>query len=136
MKIVCFMGAILILFVPPSVSAKITPIELTPPNLFSGEEQERDPQEIITGIKWKIANDPENYENYGILAFAYDYVGDYANELEALKMEVRYMPDDLEEKDVIYGNLARAYMLNDQWEQGKGWLDKADAINFNNFYNR
>jgi tetratricopeptide (TPR) repeat protein len=131
-----FMGVLIVLLIPSSVSAKITPIELSPPNIFNEQERKNDPEAIIDGIKQKIAADPGNYENYGVLAFAYDYVGDYANELEALKMEVRYMPDDLEEKDVLYGNLARAYMLNDQWEEGKDWLDKADAVNPSNFYNR
>ena len=93
----------LLLLSPANLSAKINPIEFNIPNLASDEEQERDPQEIIAGIKRKIAADPENYENYAILAFTYDYIGDYANELGSLKLEVRYLPEDVEDKDVIYG---------------------------------
>lgn len=136
MKNVYFTGLLILLSAPTCASAKITPVELSPPDIFNEQKSENDPYAVINGIKQKIAGEPDNYENYGILAFAYDYVEDYANELEALKMEVRYMPDDLEEKDAIYGNLARAYMLNDQWVEAKIWLDKADEINPRNFYNR
>lgn len=132
-----FLIVMLILFFSPiHLSAKINPIELSPPDFPVDEKENRDPQELVAAIKKKIASDPQNFENYGMLAFAYDYIGDYKNELEALKSEVQYLPDDLEDKGIIYGNLARAYMLTDQWEEGKQWLDKADAINSRNFYNR
>ncbi len=126
----------LVLVCPITVFAKITPIELSPPNLFDEQENKSDPHVVIDGLKQKIAYEPDNYENYGVLGFAYDYIGDYENELEALKMEARLIPNDLGEKDIIYGNLARAYMLNDQWKEGKVWLDKADSLNPSNFYNR
>ncbi len=121
---------------PLSLAAKTNLSAPAHPGSFENDDGEIDHQKIIEGLWRRVAEEPYNYENYGRLVFVYDYIGDYANELEASKLEVAYLPENAEDKDIYYGNLARAYMLNDQWEQGKEWLDKADALNFNNFYNR
>jgi len=93
-------------------------------------------QELVLGLKAAIEEDPENYENYFRLAFVYDYMGDYENSLEALKLEVKYLPEDIEAKDVVYGNLARAYLKTGDIEKAKVWIDKSDAINQDNLHNR
>ena len=85
----------------PSIFAKISSVDISLPDYFGINDEENDYQRTIAAIKKAIEADPENYENYGNLAFVYDYIGDYKNELEALKLEVKYMPDDLEDKDVI-----------------------------------
>lgn len=126
---------------PALASAKVAPpvppfTEIFEEEVKDKNEDERDYQRIIDGLLLKTFEEPYNYENYGILAFVYDYIGDYENALEAFKLEVAYLPEDAEEKDIYYGNLARAFMLTDQWEQGREWLDKADAINPDNHFNR
>lgn len=118
-----------------SQAKTLVPIE----EVVSALEEEpigHDFDQIIKNIWAAIYDDPYNYEYYGILAMAYDEIGDYQSELEALKLAVKYLPDDFKEKGVHYGNLARAYLLNDQWELGKKWLDKADETSNRNFYNR
>jgi len=123
----------------PSLLDAKTNLNVAPPlGLFETDEEtgEVDHQRIIDGLWQKVAEEPYNYENYGILAFVYGYIGDYEKSLEALKNAVAYLPDDAEGKDIYYGNLARAYMLNGQWVQGKEWLDQADSIDSHNFYNR
>lgn len=127
---------VLSFFFPLSLAARTSLNAPTSPGFSEADDGKIDSQETIEGLWRKVAEEPYNYENYERLAFFYDDVDDYENELEALKQVVAYLPENAEDKDVSYGNLARAYMLNDQWEQGKEWLDKADAINFNNFYNR
>lgn len=104
--------------------------------LFNIGAGELDHDEMLELLFDRISQEPYNYENYGMLAFVYDIAGDYANELEALKQQVAYLPEDIESKDVYFGNLARAYMLNGQWEEGKEWLARADALNKENVYNR
>ena len=101
-----------------------------------GYEVGEDSQGFILGLKRKIKDEPYNYENYEVLALVYDYIGDYKNELEALKLTVKYLPEKAEQKDVLYGNLSRAYILNGRYEQARIWLDKADKVNPENVFNR
>lgn len=139
MKKIWYISAILIIcafLFPVELSAKVTNLEANFPDFFGINDEGNDYQRTIAGLKQAIKADPENYENYGRLAFVYDYIGDYENVLETLKLEVKYMPEDLEDKDVIYGNLARAYILMGQPEQAKPWLDKADKSNPDNIFNR
>jgi tetratricopeptide (TPR) repeat protein len=119
-----------------AVEAKIEPFFLRPLDLFRPFEDNPSDEQVITGLKKRIEIDPYDYKNYSILAFFYDAIGDYQNELETLKAGVRYVPRGAKEKDVYYGNLARAYMLNERWRESKEWLDKADEINPHNFFNR
>ncbi|MBU4305989.1 MAG: tetratricopeptide repeat protein [Candidatus Omnitrophica bacterium] len=121
------------------VSGYATRLSATVPEVeskFSNQDDEDDYQRTIAGLKKAIEADPENYENYSRLAFFCDYIGDYENALEALKLEVKYMPEDLEAKDVIYGNLAREYLLTGRIDEAKPWLAKADKINPDNIFNR
>jgi tetratricopeptide (TPR) repeat protein len=83
----------------------------------------------LVRLRRDIIRSPYNYKNYGLLAGVYDFVQDYASELEALQMQVRYMPEDAPDKDRVYSNLARAYLLNQQPQNAKVWLDKAQALN-------
>ena len=139
MKKIWYISAILIIcsfLLPIELLARVTNLEANFPDFLGINDEENDYQRTIAGLKQAIKEDPENYENYSRLAFVYDYIGDYENELEAIKLEVKYMPEDLEDKDVIYGNLARAYILTGQPEQAKPWLDKADKINPDNIFNR
>ena len=133
--ILFFYGGTTDLFAKISVPA-ITSLPALP-TINDQDNEKPDPQDIIQGLKMMVEAEPENYENYERLAFAYDYLQDYKNELEASKLLVKYLPADLiEGKDVYWGNLGRAYILNDQWEEGKEWLDKADKINPDNVFNR
>ncbi|MCK9554425.1 tetratricopeptide repeat protein [bacterium] len=99
-------------------------------------EEERTPEDAINALLYQLEEDPYNSELYECLAYCFDYVGDYENLLKATELQVAYLPDDCEEKDVVYGNLARTYMLNDRMVEGKMWLDRADEVNSDNFYNR
>ena len=129
------MCSMLVCFTPRNLYAKAGGFTSQPPTLYDVEEN-IDPQETIRNIRRAIAQEPENHEHYGALALACDYVGDYPCELEALKSAVKYLPADDKEKDIPYGNLGRAYILNGLSTEGKAWLDKADAINPDNIYNR
>ncbi|MBU0467974.1 MAG: hypothetical protein KKF78_03460 [Candidatus Omnitrophica bacterium] len=126
MLIVCCVG---------SVFAKIPKVD----SFLSDSAEEKDKEynfpKIISEMKALIAAEPENYEHYGKLAFVYDYIGEYEEEVEVLKLEVKYLPNDMEEKDAVYGNLARAYLLIGQIDEAKPWLDKAKESNPNNYYN-
>lgn len=103
---------------------------------YEKDNNEIDYERIEQDLWNNVYSQPYNYENYGHLAFFYDYIGDYENELSVMKKGVAYLPEDADEKDIYYGNLARAYMQNGLWKQGKEWLDKADVVNSDNYYNR
>lgn len=47
----------------------------------------------------------------------YDALGDYESELDALKIQVDYLAGEKDNIDGIYGNLARAYLLNDMGKE-------------------
>ncbi len=82
---------------------------------------------------------PYFYENYRRLAFIYDYIGDYNDELEVLKSMIVHMPEGdtkIEGRDIDYGNLGRAYFITGDVNKAKYWLDKADEINPDNMINR
>jgi len=124
------------LFLGNSAEAKVDPAYPDYPGMAVQDGVNPDPQQLIEGLKHRIKNDPYNYELYGALAFVCDQVGDYKQGLEAEKLQVKYLPEGAEGKDGYYGNLARAYLLNEMWEEGKEWLDKADEIEPHNLYNR
>lgn len=118
--------------------AKVPEISLEPRTIADEmpSEDDFDLLEAIKGFQQAIKQDPNNYELYSILSLACDHAGDYVCSLDALKKMLKLLPEDYQEKDIIYGNLGRAYMLNNLWEEGKEWLDKADVINPDNYYNR
>lgn len=104
--------------------------------IIDQQEEDISTEAFIDRVLKKIENEPFNHVNYNILAYLFDEIGEYSAELGAMEKAVCYLPDDSEEKEVYYGNYARAFFLNDQWEKGKGWLDLADEINPDSFYNR
>lgn len=118
--------------------ANVPNISLEPPTLedVMEEEDDFDLQKAIEGFKEAIKENPDDYVLYDMLAVACDYAGDYVCELNTIQQQVKVIPEDYENKYIVYGNLGRAYMLNEQWEEGKEWIDKADAINPDNHYNR
>jgi len=79
---------------------------------------------------------PSLYEYYYSLGLQYEFEQDYEKELEALKLCIQYLPDDVEEKEAYYGNLARVYFLTGRYKQAREWLNKADEINPQNIINR
>jgi tetratricopeptide (TPR) repeat protein len=124
------------LLLAPAASAKVPQAV---PDFYEslGEgDGEIDTERVIAGLLARVEEEPYNYENYSRLAFVYDHIGDYENLLEAVRLEIAYLPEDAEGKDAYLGNFARALFLNGFWEEGKEWLDKADAINPNNNFNR
>lgn len=98
----------------------------------SKEEQVLD---VIWGIKEAIKENPENYASYAALAIAYDRIGYYEEALDALKSAIKYFPDDGEQKDFLYGNLARMHIILKQLDEAKDALDKAMEYNPDNVTN-
>jgi len=142
MKRICFGVVVFVLvfhcFSSIVIGKTIIESENTDPALpeFPDDAEQEDHQRIAEGIKLEIMRDPYNYELYAKLAFVYDYIGDYESALEALESELKYMPEDYENKDIIYGNLARACLLTGRTDEAKPWLDEANKINPDNRFNR
>lgn len=128
--IISFITLIILFSFIPSAFSKDTPVGC---ELFDTEEQEirRD----IKSVRQAIREDPSDYLNYSYLAFLYDYLGEYENELKALELGAKYVPQDYEDKDIVYGNLARAYLLTGRIDEAKPWIDKAVELNPYNPHN-
>src|SRR4030042_6199510 len=96
------------------------------PEFFGGEskEEEEDYQQIIVELNQAIALDPSNFENYLQLASAYEGAGDLRKEAETLQLAVQYMPDDFEDKDFFYGQLAYTLMDLGRLDEAKPFVDK------------
>ena len=90
--------------------------------------------EIIDNIQAEIENNPSNHTNYAALAFYCDYVGLYARTLEAIKLEIKYAPEN-GEWDMIYGNLARAYLSLGKIDEAKKPVLKSLKYNPKNITN-
>ncbi|MCX5692161.1 MAG: tetratricopeptide repeat protein [Candidatus Omnitrophica bacterium] len=86
--------------------------------LITGQPDDRTIRDNIDNIEDVIKEDPKNYEAYSMLAFGYDYLELYAKALEARKLEIKYAPEK-EAWDIIYGNLARAYLSLGRIDEAK-----------------
>ncbi|MDP2938709.1 MAG: hypothetical protein Q8O13_01310, partial [Candidatus Omnitrophota bacterium] len=98
--------------------------------------------EIIDNIQFEIKYDPDNYANYTALAFYCNYVGLYAKALEAIKLQIKYAPEN-GYWDIIYGNLAKTYMDLGRIDEAKKPILKSlkynpeniiDHVHLLNFY--
>ncbi|MCK4912472.1 MAG: hypothetical protein KAS05_01975 [Candidatus Omnitrophica bacterium] len=100
-----------------------------------GPSKEEETLKKILGIKAVIKEDPENYADYEALSIAYDRIGLYEKSIAALKTAIKYYPEDENDEDFLYGNLARAYIIIKELDKAKDALDKAMKINPNNAVN-
>ncbi|MFH1093717.1 MAG: tetratricopeptide repeat protein [Candidatus Omnitrophota bacterium] len=103
------------------------------PEIDVSEKDSLQISETIIGLKAAIEEDPENYEYYSMLAFVYNYAGMDKEALETLEKELEYYPGP--DWNVLYYNIARAYMNMNQLEEGKVYLDKAMDYRPDNVYN-
>jgi len=90
---------------------------------------------VINGIKEAIKENPENYANYEALSIAYERIGLYEKSILALQTALKYYPENQNEKDFLYGNIAKGYLILKQLDKAKDAIDKAMAINPNNTIN-
>jgi len=89
----------------------------------------------IKKIKERIKEDPEDYVNYEALAIAYDQLRLYEKEVEVLELAIKYFPEDQPDKDMLYGNLSRAYLNLGKLDEAKPLIDKALQLNPDNIIN-
>ncbi|MBN2190540.1 MAG: tetratricopeptide repeat protein [Candidatus Aureabacteria bacterium] len=99
-------------------------------------EEKRTPEDTIDLIICKLEEDPYNCEHYKNLAIIFQRMENYEMMLKSLEYTVAYLPDDYKDKDVIYGRLALAYLLNDRIVEARIWINRADEVNPNNIDNR
>lgn len=81
--------------------------------------------DYIKKIEEKIKFDPEDYENYEILAMYYDYLGEYDKSLAALQEELKYYPQNDTDIAIVYSNIARQNLKLMNLEKAKIAIDKA-----------
>lgn len=103
--------------------------------ILSGEPTKNEINEVISKLKKAIKLHPGDYNIYEMLAFVYDYIGDYENELIYYELAVKYYPRDGEEADIVFGNLARAYLNLNRFDEAKPAIDKALSFNPDNVIN-
>src|SRR3989338_2078816 len=58
----------------------------------------------------EIEKNPRNAANYAALAFIYDTIRQYHRALEAVKLLIKYSPEQNPDWGLLYGNLAREYL--------------------------
>jgi len=127
---------ILLLFL--STSTVSADVNLEPSFLWKdmvGPSEEEKIYNSIEGMKTIVKKDPTNYKHYDTLAFMYDYAGLNEEAAIALEAEIKYYPDSETGKDVIYGNLAREYIILERLDEAKDAIDRAMEINPNNYLN-
>ena len=135
MKKTIFLSILLLLL---STSAVFADVNFEPSFLWKdmGEPSvEEKAHDVIERMKDEIENDPENYTNYEEIAIFYDYIGFHEKAIEALKMAIKYYPEDEIDKDVLYGNLAREYIILKRLDEAKIAIDKALELNPANIIN-
>ena len=126
---------VLLSFAPCLVHARsVSPLQKLPPIKFV-EEKPNNPRELILKIRQDIKAEPFNPNHYIYLAYVYDHIGQYKYELEVLKKGVNYFPKDHPDLGLHYGNLARAYILMDELDQAKEWIDQSLELDPRNLYN-
>lgn len=103
--------------------------------ILAGEPTKSEINEAIVELKKKIKQDPDDYTYYEMLALVYDYIGDYENELVYCELEVQHYPKDGEDADIVFGNLARAYLNLKRFDESKPAIDKALSHNPDNLIN-
>lgn len=103
--------------------------------ILSGEPSKSEINQLIIKLKKEIKNNPEDHNLYAILAFVYDYIGDYGNELVYSELAAKYYPEDGEDGDIVFGNLARAYINVNKFDEAKPVIDKSISYNPENLVN-
>ncbi|MFC1667627.1 tetratricopeptide repeat protein [Candidatus Omnitrophota bacterium] len=96
----------------------------------------REVLETIKGVEQAIKEDPTNRSYYEMLAFLYDYIGEYRKSLEAVKKQIEYYPENGEDLGILYGNLARQYLNLDRLDEAKPAIDKSLEHEPDNLINR
>ncbi|MBU1124922.1 MAG: tetratricopeptide repeat protein [Candidatus Omnitrophica bacterium] len=133
-KVILLISALL-LTVPCPAFAKQEVISQGIQEILSGEPSKLQINERIAELKKGIEQNPDDYRRYEMLALVYDYIDDYENELMYYELAAKYYPIDGEEADVIFGNLARAYINLERFDEAKPAIDKALSVNPDNPFN-
>jgi len=103
--------------------------------ILTGSPSKKEVLDLIKRIELEIKSDPSGYTNYEMLALAYDYLGLSEKALEVIKQEIKYYPEDGDNLDVLYGNLARQYINLEKLDEAKLAIDKALGYNPGNIVN-
>ncbi len=103
--------------------------------ILSGEPTKSEINQLIGKLKKEVKNNPEDHNLYAILAFVYDYISDYENELIYAELAVKHYPVDGEDGDIVFGNLARAYININKFDEAKPAIDKSLSYNPENLVN-
>lgn len=104
-------------------------------DILSGEPTKSEINKMIAELKKEIKQNPTDHTLYEMLAFVHDYIGDYENELVYCELAAKHYPKDGEEPDIIFGNLARAYINLKKFDEAKPAIDKALLLNPDNVIN-
>ncbi|MCF7892409.1 MAG: tetratricopeptide repeat protein [Candidatus Omnitrophica bacterium] len=123
-------------FINNLVFAKVASDYSSPERLFKPSTEEEKTINAIKRIEELSEEDPKSYQHYEKLSVLYNYIGQYEKELEVLKKAIKYYPKDGKDKDILYGNLARTYLILNRPDEAKQALDKATKINPKNPINQ
>jgi len=123
------------LMVLPSAFAKIEANLLKPQDFLGGPSKKQKIRKTITKLEQAISEDPDNYELYEMLAFVCDRGRFYEKSLEALKQTIKYYPEGEKGLDILYGNIARTYIILDRLDEAKPIIDKSLELNSKNIVN-
>ncbi len=119
----------------PSAFAKIEANLLKPQDFLGGPSKKQKIRKTITKLEQAISEDPDNYELYEMLAFVCDRGRFYEKSLEALKQTIKYYPEGEKGLDILYGNIARTYIILDRLDEAKPIIDKSLELNSKNIVN-
>ncbi len=87
---------------------------------------------LIAQIKDDIEQNPTLADNYIELAYIYDLLKLYPEEIKTLKKAILYYADGREGRDLLFRSIAECYIKLNKWSKAKPYIEKALTLNPDN----
>jgi Tfp pilus assembly protein PilF len=129
--LILFFSCILTLQAPAKINYEYSGAS----NLLSGKPTRAQIEARIQELEERVKKEPKDHVTYETIAFLYELTGQFDKQAQNLELAIRCAPKNADGLDMMYGNLARAYMILKKYELVKPVLDKALAIDPENLDN-
>ncbi|MBF0385652.1 MAG: tetratricopeptide repeat protein [Candidatus Omnitrophica bacterium] len=97
--------------------------------VLEGIQDYYESKDSIAELKEDIEANPSNPDNYIALAYIYDTIGLYNEEVKMLNKAAELILDSDKEKDLIYLSIGEAYIKLNKWSKARSFIEKALSLN-------
>ena len=138
MKKLCAKKIFIVMFLLLVVPCKRSPAQSNRAleNAVASIQRYYNAYDTINFFKELIKEDPKDYASHFLLSLAYDRIGLYWREAAILEEAIKYLPEDGSDGEILYGNLAHAYIAQGRWHKARPHIDEALKFNPKNIENR